>query len=144
MTAGDEELEAWPGAQPKQAAFLTALVNCGGVRSKAAKAAKVARATYYRWLKVDPNFSGLYEDAMVQAGHLLEDAATQRCLDGVPKGIYFKGEKVATEVTYPESMHMFLLRGIFPEKYRERAEVTGKDGGPIESKIEVVFVRPKE
>jgi hypothetical protein len=32
-----------------------------------------------------------------------------------------------------------------PERYRERvsSEVTGKDGGPIETSIRVSFVKPK-
>lgn len=142
---GPADPSVWPGAEPKQAAFLTALVNSGGTRKKAAKAAKVSRASHYRWHGESETYRALFKEALVQAGHALEDAATERCMTGVPKGIYFQGRKVATERVYPEGMTMFLLRGIFPDKYRERTEHTGKDGGPIESKIEVVFVtKPKE
>lgn len=159
MTAGDEELlddeledespsvsdaSAWPGALPKQAAFLTALVFHGGQHGKAARAAGVARATHYRWMDVSEDYRILYKRAMEQVTVVLEDEALRRAKDGIPKGIYFKGEKVATERLYSDGLMMFLLRGAAPDKYRERTEHTGKDGGPIESKIEVVFVRPKE
>lgn len=159
MTAGDEdefeeELEdeapsssdasAWPGAEPKQAAFLTALVFHGGQHGKAARAAQIARATHYRWLDFSEPYPALYKRAMEQVTAVLEDEAIRRAKDGTTKGIYFKGEKVATERLYSDGLMMFLLRGAAPDKYRERTEHTGKDGGPIESKIEVVFVRPKE
>lgn len=44
---------------------------------------------------------------------------------------------------YSDTLLQFLLKGFRGEKYRDRGavELTGKNGGPIDSKLEVVFVR---
>ena len=116
--------EAWPGAEPKQAAFLTALVLRSGQFGKAARDAKINRATAYRWLG-DENFEQLYKRAMLQVTQQLEDEAIRRATEGVTKGVYFQGTRVATERVYSDGLMMFLLRGAAPEKYRERTEVSG-------------------
>lgn len=139
MTPDDEELDEqlddqplppadpqiWPGAEPKQAAFLTALVLMAGRRSLAARAAKVARSTHYRWMETDANYKLLYERAMLQVVEVLEDEATTRAVEGVRKGIYFQGCRVATERVYSDGLMMFLLRGAAPDKYREKTEHSG-------------------
>ncbi len=51
------------------------------------------------------------------------------------------GKKPLGLIKYSDSLLMFLLRGLRPERYRERTEVTGKDGGPIDNKLEIVFVK---
>ena len=128
----DEQLEApaewpsWPGAQPKQAAFLTALVINGGQRNKAARAAKIARSTHYRWMELDTQYQALYGKAMVQATEVLEDEAIRRAKEGTSKPIFYQGMKVGSETVYSDGLIMFLLRGAAPEKYRERAEVKGE------------------
>lgn len=116
--------DAWPGAQPKQAAFLTALVISAGRVAKAARAAKINRATVYRWLD-DETFQQHYKRAMGQVTQVLEDEAIRRATDGVTKGIYYQGTKVGTERVYSDGLMQFLLRGAAPEKYRERSDVSG-------------------
>jgi len=123
LPAGQEN---WPGAWPKQAAFLTALVNTSGQWAKAARYAKIARSTPYRWLEADENFAALYKQALRQITQALEDEATRRSVEGVTKGVYFQGDRVATERVYSDGLMMFLLRGAAPEKYRERTEVSGQ------------------
>lgn len=135
--------EAWPGATGKQSAFLTALVIEGGHRTNAAKAAKVARSLTYRWQEEDENFALQFQRAQEQAFGVLEDEMVRRAKNGVKKGIYYQGERVGFELVYSDGLMMMLARAGDP-KYRSSTEVTGKDGGPIESRIEVVFVRPKE
>lgn len=46
---------------------------------------------------------------------------------------------------YSDTLLQFLLKGFRSEKYRDRGavELTGKDGGAIETKLEVVFVKAK-
>jgi hypothetical protein len=46
-----------------------------------------------------------------------------------------------TVTKYLSADLQFLLRGLKPETYRERHEVTGKDGGPLETSITVRFVK---
>ncbi len=113
----------WPGAKPKQAAFLTALVFRGGHHGQAARAAKIARATHWNWLKTDQNYRDLHKDAMGQVTEILEDEALRRSIHGTERGIYYMGEKVATEKVPSDGLAMFMLRAADPEKYRERSEV---------------------
>ena len=135
--------DAWPGAQPKQAAFLTALVICAGHKGEAAKAARVARRLHYKWRDEDENYRQLFARAVLQAGEVLQDEARRRAFRGVRKAIYWQGEKCGYELVYSDSLTQFLLRGEFPEKYRERqqTEITGVNGGPLA--ITVTFVRPE-
>lgn len=57
---------------------------------------------------------------------------------------YVRGKHPLGLLKYSDSLLMFLLRGLRPDRYRERTEVTGKDGGPIETKVEVIFVKAKQ
>jgi len=119
-----EELESeqppsidWPGAQPKQAAFLTALVIYAGHKTKAAKAAKVSRSLTYRWLELDTNYQVLYARAQRQAFGVLEDEMVRRARDGVKKGVYFQGTLCGYETVYSDGLMMMLARAGDP-KYR--------------------------
>jgi hypothetical protein len=124
----------WPGAQPKQAAFLTAFVIVAGSIVKAAKAAKIARSRHYQWLESDENYLKLFTAARAQAADVLESDAIEMCHEGVLEPIYYMGVHVGNTRRFPYvGMHQFLLRGLKPEVYnRDRVEHTGKDGGPIE------------
>lgn len=115
--------EAWPGAEPKQAAFLTALVICAGHKSEAAKAARIARRLHYKWHEEDANYRKLFASASTQAGELLQDEARRRAFRGVRKPVWWQGTKCGHELVYSDSLIQFLLRGEFPEKYRERHQV---------------------
>lgn len=117
---------AWPGAKPKQAAFLTALVFHAGQHGKAAKAAKIARQLHHYWLKTDEYYKGLHREAMTQVTEVLEDEAIRRAIEGQEKGVYYQGAQCGTEIVHSDGLMMFLLRGADPEKYRERSEVKGK------------------
>jgi hypothetical protein len=128
--------EAWPGAQPKQAAFLTAFVICASHITEAAKAARIARRLHYKWLKEDENYPKLFEEADKMAGDVLLDEAKRRAYKGVRKAIYWQGTKVATEIVYSDSLMLALLRARFPE-FRERgskmqASLTTPEGGSIQ------------
>lgn len=113
----------WEGAAPKQAAFLTALVFHGGHHGKAANAAKIARSTHWRWLESDQQYQVLHRKAMGQVTEILEDEALRRSIHGTERGIYYMGERVATEKVPSDGLAMFMLRAADPEKYRERSEV---------------------
>jgi hypothetical protein len=124
--AGPADPSVWPGAEPKQAAYLTALINTAGIRNQACKLARVSRSSHYRWLDESETYRGLFARAMQQVVDALEDECTRRAVDGVTKGIYFQGDRVATERVYSDGLMMFLLRGAAPEKYRERTELKGE------------------
>jgi len=89
----------------KKRAFLAAFSRCGSL-SKSAKRAKVDRRTHYNWLKDDPLYVQGFQQAVIEAGDSLEDRLTEMAFDG--------------NVTAA----IFLLKGLKPQKFRERIEQT--------------------
>jgi hypothetical protein len=53
--------------------------------------------------------------------------------------VFYKGRRVAKVRKYSDTLLIFRLNGLRPEKYKriERHEHTGKDGAPIATKTEV-------
>jgi len=115
----------WPGARPKQAAFLTALVFHAGHHGKAARAAHISRQSHYKWMKGDQHYRALHTEAMEQVTVVLEDEALRRSMEGTKKGVYYQGVQCGTEVVHSDGLMMFMLRAAAPDKYRERSEVKG-------------------
>jgi hypothetical protein len=145
----------------KKAAFLSAFAATASV-TKAAKAAKVERQLHYRWLQEDEAYRGDFEEAKELAAQLLEDEAVRRAHEGVLEPLVYQGQfsykqrpkkdgsgnimrdasnRIVMEnygtplgvLKYSDALMMFILRGLRPEKYRDRTglEVSGPAGGPI-------------
>lgn len=77
----------------RKSAFLQAFALCGSITA-AAKAAKIERDMHYRWMKEDPQYPELFEDARRRAVDLLEEEAVKRARDGVFEPCTYKGEFV--------------------------------------------------
>jgi hypothetical protein len=147
IAAGPEEgapadPHAWPGAAPKQAAFLTAYVTCGGRISWAAKAARISRNMHYRWLAADAAYKPLFADAELQAGDVLEEEAKRRAIAGYYEPVFYQGEQCGKVLRFSDGLMQLLLKGSKPAKYRENTSVEHKtaDGQPLQ--LEVVFRKP--
>ena len=135
-------------------AFLAAFRKCASITA-AAKAAKVERSQHYIWLRERPGYREAFVEACEEAAQVLEDEAVRRAYKGVFEPNVFQGEFVYPRtrrrnketgkwetvtsrkplgvLKYSDSLLMFLMRGLMPQKYRDRvsAEVTGTNGGPI-------------
>jgi len=121
--ASSEENVVSLDPNPQRCAFLAAYAQCGSI-SHAANAAGIDRRTHYFWMEVNPdNYRERFATARQQAIDALEDEATRRAQLGVTKGIYYKGQKVAEEQVYSDTLLMFRLNGEMPQKYRQRADV---------------------
>jgi hypothetical protein len=77
-------------SQPR---FLTCFAASCNVL-KAARAAKIARVTHYRWLDEDPTYPARFKDAMRIGIRMLEDEAVRRAREGVKKLAFWKGQPV--------------------------------------------------
>jgi hypothetical protein len=104
-----------------------------GVLKYACAAANVHRQTYYDWLRDDPTFATAAREAREVAIEALEEEAHRRAIEGVEDPIYYKGEFVATVRKPSDTLMIFLLKANRPEKYRERVELSGPNGAPLES-----------
>lgn len=62
-------------------------------------------------------------DAVEIATADLEVEARRRAVEGVEKGVYFKGELVETEKVYSDTLLRDLLKANNPDKFRERVDV---------------------
>jgi len=119
-----------------QEAVLSAFEECGHI-SNSCKEANVPRRTFYNWIGKDKKFKKAFEAARVVATGLLVDEAWRRAKDGVPKGIYYKGDLVGHELEYSDRLLELLLKANDPKTYKDRVstEVSGPDGKPIKSKV---------
>ncbi len=117
----------------KADAFLTALRD-GATVAGACKEAKIGRSTAYDWRGKDKAFATAWDEALEDGTDALEDEAKRRAVEGVAEPVFYQGKKVATVRKYSDTLLMFLLKGRRPEKFKDRHEHTGKDGGPIETR----------
>ena len=95
--------------------MLSAFKNCANV-TRACEIADIARATFYEWLKEDPEFKAAYEATREEAIQVLEDEAIKRATIGGS-----------------DTLLIFLLKAAKPQKYRDyvRQEISGPNGGAI-------------
>ena len=105
------------------AEFLGALRDTGNVRL-ACQAAGISRPTAYDRRDKDPIFAGAWHWAREDAGELLEAEARRRAYSGWPEPVYQGGKYVGTVQKFSDQLLMFLLKGLKPEVYRERVDMT--------------------
>ena len=133
MSDETEQIALVTGLYPKQRAFLAAFAICGKV-TEAAQHAEIGRTVVYNWLQESEQFKKAFELHEQIAARNLEDEAYRRAHDGVRKLKFFKGEPIMVknpdtgelepyvEHEYSDSLAQFLLRGLKPDKYREKPE----------------------
>lgn len=124
----------------KKAAFLAAYAECG-VISQACRAAEVARCSHYEWLQASAEYKEKFEEAHRSAVEALEAEARRRAVEGWEEPVFQGGELVGHKRRYSDMLLAMLLNGNLPEKYRNRVEHSGPQGGPIDVKHQVEELR---
>lgn len=129
-----------PVNEKGKAKFLRVYPECGTVEL-AAKEVPVAPKTVYAWMKSDTDFATRVNDIKPVAKNTylgaLEQEAHRRAVEGVEEPVFFQGRLVAHVRKYSDTLLIVLLKANAPEKYRERTEITGKDGKALEVEIDV-------
>lgn len=87
-----------------KAAFLAAFSKCASV-TESAQRVKLDRSNHYQWIRDDPEYAKAFEATRTEAADALEDEASRRAFAG------------------SDTLLIFLLKGMRPEKFRERSEV---------------------
>jgi hypothetical protein len=146
------------GANLKARAFLAAFRVTASI-TRAAEAAGIERDLHYRWLKDSKGYAAAFERAREEAGQTLEDEAVRRAHQGIFTPNIWKGQFAYAEsdyipdpetsskklklyklkedakplgvVNYSDQLLMFILKGLKPDKYRERGLFEGKRGEPL-------------
>jgi len=104
------------------------------------EAANIDPGTAYARREVDEAFAAAWDAAIALACDKAEAELYRRAVEGVEKPVTVAGNReVITE--YSNDLLTFLLRAHRPERYRERRELTGPNGGPVT--IRVVYDEPK-
>lgn len=104
----------------RQNAFLAAFSRTGNI-TVAANKAGINRGTHYEWIDTDPEYAGRFADASEEAADYLEAEARRRAVVGVEEPVgWYQGEAGGTVRKYSDTLLIFLLKGLRPEKFRER------------------------
>lgn len=77
--------------------------NCGDIH-EAARWCGVSPHFVFTWIKEDKVAAEAIEEARRVGYAGLESEAIRRAVQGVEKGVYFKGEKVDTEIQYSDQL----------------------------------------
>lgn len=111
-------------------AFLVEFRKHGLERTAAAAAGTTARQVR-KYRDENAEFDVAYKEAEDEAADALELEARRRALEGVEKGVYFKGERVDTEVEYSDSLLQTLLKGRREAVFGDKRRITGGNGEPL-------------
>lgn len=132
-THAQEPLATW------RRGFLSVLADSANV-SKAARSVSIARSWAYKCRENDPSFAEEWDAALEEAADKLEERAWGRANF---ENISYKFDKQGNPILHPitgepyfehvgsDTVLLALLKAHRPEKYKDRSEITGKNGAPL-------------
>ena len=97
----------------------------------------INRRIVYDWRQQDPDFEAELSKAAEIYVEKLEEEADRRGVEGVDKGVYYLCDKVATEKQFSDTLLIFRLKALAPDKYRERQEISGNIAHILVKEVEV-------
>ena len=117
----------------KKRAFLAAFASCGQIRA-ASKIAHVSWASHYAWLKDEDSAAYIeaFNHAREIAGDIAEGEIYRRAFLGFDHPVIYEGKITTTYKNYSDSLAMFFLKGLKPERYRENLNLSGSVGLPVD------------
>lgn len=121
--------------QLKGAAFLAALADTG-IICRACEVSGVGRSTVYEW-REDPAFEARFRLAVDEATERLELEARRRALEGTDKPVYQGGQLVGYIREYSDTLLIFTLKALKPDKYRDNAKVEHSGGIDLQVSVTV-------
>jgi hypothetical protein len=118
------------GRAQAQRRFPACFAGCCNVL-RAARAAKVGRATHYQWMDEDPTYPARFREAQRVAVRALEDEAVRRAHDGERKLVTYKGKPVKDvdgkflyETVRDSQLLMFLLKAYDRKRFGDKIDTT--------------------
>ena len=121
--------------EKRQAIWLAAYRQCGTVR-KTEEVTGINRSTHAEWLRTCPSYVEKLQEAKDSFVETLEEEADRRGYHGIRRKKFHPLSKRAYyELEYSDTLLIFRLKALAPEKYRERYEstvnATVAQSGPI-------------
>lgn len=132
----------WKDLSPEAVAelkstLLMAYIKTGSL-TRACQHCAITQNAHRRWLQQDPQYAEAWADARDALADSLEEEAIRRARDGVTRPVFQGGLQVGQTTEYSDALLMFLLKGMRPEKYRERVAVIN------ETSVEAEIIRLEE
>lgn len=94
-----------------------------GMETTAANYAGVSLRRVKAVMREDEEFAADVADALEAAADVLEQEARRRAVEGVEKGVYYKGTKVDVEQQYSDTLLAMLLKGRRSALYGDKREI---------------------
>lgn len=127
----------------RQTEFLKAYADTFNL-AEAARVANVSVTNHCRWYRRNEKYAAAFDQRKKFASQYLEAIGIGRAAEGWLEPVYYQGSPCGEVRRYDSGLLQFLLRGMLPEKYGAKQEISGPQGAPIQAKIEVVFVKPHD
>lgn len=132
-------------------AFLAAFRESANVRLSC-DTVGVSRTTVYDWCKGDLAFKAAFADAEEDANDLVRAELRRRAMEGVEEPVVQMGRLALDEEghvlkvrKYSDQLMSLLAKARLPEFHeKQHLELTGKDGGAVETAHHVHFYIPEE
>ena len=119
----------------KKRAFLVQYALTGNFE-QAASVAKVTVRTVYNWRHDFRDANGPFLVAVDQAQQMacdrMESELYRRAMEGIEEPVWHGGEIVGTTRRFSDTLLMFMMKANMPEKYTDRMQHSGPDGGPMQ------------
>lgn len=98
------------------------IIAMTGVVTEACRAIGVSRVGAYKHAEASEAFEEAWDDARAQYVERLEKEADRRAVEGTEKPVFYKGDECGRILEYSDTLLIFRLKALDPEKYRERSE----------------------
>jgi len=98
--------------------FLNNLAETGSVRL-AAEASGRSRDVWFRQKEGDQKFAREWDQALEAYVEILEAEANRRALNGEEEPIFYGGKQVGSKSKTSDSLLMFRLKALRPNRYKE-------------------------
>jgi hypothetical protein len=109
-------------------------MNCGDMFD-ACRQCAVSPIFVRTWMKDDADVRAALTEAERVGALALQSEAIRRAVNGVEKGVYFKGERVDTETVYSDGLLQTLLKGRMSETFGKDAEGLAITGNNVQVNI---------
>lgn len=129
-------------AQARARAFLAAYAECGDITA-AAKAVPMRRDLHYRWLQKSPAYAAAFQRRKDVFADSVRAEAKRRAMDGILEPVFYQGKACGSIRKFSDAVLLRMMEAHCPE-FKRKTEISGSDGAPIETRVEVVIVRPKD
>lgn len=102
-----------------------------GLVASAAEASGTTVRQVNKLRKDNEEFAYAMDEVTELIADRFEQEAIRRAVDGIEKGVYYKGELVNTERQYSDTLLLNFLKAKRRSEFGDKKEITGADGEPL-------------